>query len=41
MAEKVKAKKGTPPSKHVRYNEEFKRNAVDMRNVSMIWDTAG
>ena len=30
MAEKVKAKKGTPPPKHVRYNEEFKRNAVDM-----------
>ena len=30
MAEKVKAKKGTPQPKHTRYNEEFKRNAVDM-----------
>lgn len=30
MAEKVKAKKGTPLPKQVRYNEEFKRNAVDM-----------
>lgn len=30
MAEKVKAKKGTPPPKQMRYNEEFKKNAVDM-----------
>ena len=30
MADKMKAKKGTPPSKQMRYNEEFKRNAVDI-----------
>jgi transposase-like protein len=30
MAEKVKARKGTPPPKQARYNEEFKRNAVHM-----------
>lgn len=30
MAEKVKARKGTPLPKHLRYNEEFKRNAEDI-----------
>lgn len=30
MADNVKAKKGTPPAKQLRYKEEFKRNAVDM-----------
>jgi hypothetical protein len=28
MAEKVKAKKGTPQPKHTRYNEEFKRKLL-------------
>lgn len=30
MTQKVKAKKGNSPAKPTRYNEEFKRNAVDM-----------